>query len=109
MDLSPEHVRVLGALMEKAATTPDQYPLTTKALVAACNQRSSRDPVVDYDERTVTDAIYALRNDYKLARSMTGSGRAVKHRHIVDETLGLTPHQCRARCRARPSRGPDAR
>lgn len=93
MELSEVQVRVLGSLMEKAATTPDQYPLTTKALVTACNQRSNRDPVVDYDERAVTDAIYSLRNDYKLARSVTGSGRTVKHRHIVHETLGLTEHQ----------------
>lgn len=93
MELSPEQVRVLGALIEKSATTPEQYPMTTKALVTACNQRSNRDPVVDYDERTVTDAVYALRNDVKLARSLTGSGRTVKHRHIVNETWGLTEHQ----------------
>ncbi len=89
MDLTPEQVRVLGSLLEKAATTPEQYPLSTNALVNACNQRSSRDPVVDYSERTVTDAVFALRNDYKLARSLTTGGRTVKHRHIVDETWGL--------------------
>jgi uncharacterized protein YceH (UPF0502 family) len=94
MDLSPEQVRVLGVLMEKSATTPEQYPLSTNALVTGCNQKSSRDPVVDYSEREVTDAIYALRNDYKLARSLTGGGRTVKHRHIVDETLGLDERQC---------------
>ncbi|MEZ5227691.1 MAG: YceH family protein [Acidimicrobiales bacterium] len=93
MDLTPVQIRVLGSLLEKAATTPDQYPLSTNALVTACNQKSSRDPVVQLTEREVTDAIFALRNDYQLARSSSAGGRTQKHRHIVDETWGLNEEQ----------------
>ena len=53
MQLSPECARVLGSLVEKALTTPQQYPLTINALVGACNQTSNREPVVSYDETTV--------------------------------------------------------
>ena len=53
MRLSPECARVLGSLVEKALTTPQQYPLTLNALLAACNQTSNREPVVSYDEATV--------------------------------------------------------
>ncbi len=94
MDLSPVQIRVLGALLEKSATTPDQYPLSTNALVTACNQKSSRDPVMALTEREVIDAIFALRNDYQLARSSSAGGRTQKHRHIVDETWGLNEEQC---------------
>src|SRR5205807_3698764 len=53
MELSPEEARVVGSLIEKQLTTPQQYPLTLNALVAACNQTSNRHPVVDYDEGAV--------------------------------------------------------
>jgi uncharacterized protein len=89
VDLTAEEVRVLGALVEKERTTPEQYPLSTNALVAACNQRTSRDPVVDYDEHTVDDAIRELRQR-GFARTVRGSGmRTYKHRHVLDEALGL--------------------
>lgn len=91
MDLTEPEVRVLGALVEKAHTTPEQYPLTTNALVAACNQRTSRHPVTDYDERTVDGAMQELRQR-GLARTVRGSGmRTYKHRHVADEALGLEP------------------
>ncbi len=93
MDLTPVQIRVLGCLLEKSATTPEQYPLSTNALVTACNQKSSRDPVMSLTERDVTDAIFALRNDYQLARSSSGGGRTQKHRHIVDETWGFNEEQ----------------
>lgn len=89
MDLTEPEVRVLGALIEKERTTPEQYPLTTNALVAACNQRTSRHPVTDYDERSVDDAMRELRQR-GLARTVRGSGmRTYKHRHVADEALGL--------------------
>lgn len=82
--LSPEQIRVLGALAEKAATTPETYPLTSNALRTACNQRSSRDPVVDYDDDTVTAAMLALR-ERELAKTVRGSGsRVLKHAHALD-------------------------
>jgi len=61
MELSPVETRVLGSLMEKAVTTPEQYPLTLRALASACNQKTSRDPVTDYDEDEVEDALESLR------------------------------------------------
>ncbi len=88
MELTAAEIRVLGCLIEKAATTPDHYPLTGNALVAACNQKTNRDPVVSFDARTVDEAMLELRS-LGLARSITGSGRTVKHRHVADEFLGL--------------------
>ena len=61
MNLTPEEIRVLGCLVEKQSTTPDGYPLTTNSLRAACNQRTSREPVVDYTESTVTETLISLR------------------------------------------------
>ncbi|MGI9659294.1 MAG: YceH family protein [Gaiellaceae bacterium] len=82
--LSPEQIRVLGALVEKAATTPETYPLSSNALRTACNQRSSRDPVVEYDEGTVTAAMLALR-ERELAKTIRGAGsRVFKHAHALD-------------------------
>lgn len=87
MELTAEELRVLGALIEKEATTPDQYPLSTNALTNACNQKTSRDPVVSYDQRTVSETMLLLR-PAGLARTII-SGRTEKHRHVLDEALGL--------------------
>ena len=87
MELTAEEVRVLGCLVEKEATTPDHYPLSTNALVNACNQKSNREPVVDYSERTVIDAMLEIRRQ-GLART-NASGRADKHRHILGDALEL--------------------
>ena len=88
--LSPEEARVLGCLMEKAATTPDNYPLSVNALLNACNQTTNRDPVVSFDEATVERALHGLRTK-DLSRRVRATGqRVVKHRHVVDETLQLT-------------------
>lgn len=84
---------MLACLVEKAQTTPDSYPLTTNALRAACNQTTNRDPVVDYSEREV-DAVMLELRELGLARTVTGSGHRVgKHKHIVDEALGLDGHE----------------
>lgn len=89
MELTPEEIRVLGCLVEKQRTTPDQYPLSLNALRLACNQATNRDPVVEYDEQTVRDAAQRLGRE-RLARMASGAGsRAVKYRHLVDETLRL--------------------
>jgi uncharacterized protein len=89
VELQDAEVRVLGALVEKERTTPEHYPLTTNALVAACNQRTSRYPVMDLDERSVDSAMQELRQR-GLARTVRGSGmRSYKHRHVLDEALGL--------------------
>lgn len=91
MELTDEEVRVLGCLIEKQATTPDQYPLSTNALVNACNQKSNREPVVAFDERTVVETIMLVRQN-GLART-NGSGRSDKHRHILSDALGLDVDQ----------------
>ncbi|HEY8429308.1 MAG TPA: YceH family protein [Sandaracinaceae bacterium] len=89
MELSAEEIRVLGCLVEKEATTPDVYPLSTNALLLACNQRSSRDPVVAYDEGVVTQAMMSLR-ERGLARTARGDGsRVYKHAHLLREALAL--------------------
>jgi hypothetical protein len=88
-ELSAPEQRVLGCLIEKRWTTPDQYPLSLNALRLACNQSTNRDPVVDYDEHTVSDAAQRLSR-YGLTRMASYHGsRAVKYRHLADEVLGL--------------------
>lgn len=80
-------IRMVGCLLEKQRTTPDAYPLSLNALRLACNQATNRDPVVDYDEATVVEALRrtALRGWTRLA-SGVGS-RARKYRHLLDEAL----------------------
>ncbi len=88
-ELTAPEQRVLGCLIEKRWTTPEQYPLSLNALRLACNQTTNRDPVVDYDEPTVRDAADRLQR-YGLARLASGHGsRATKYRHLAEETLGL--------------------
>jgi uncharacterized protein YceH (UPF0502 family) len=87
--LTPAEQRVLGCLIEKRWTTPDQYPLSLNALRLACNQSTNRDPVTDYDEATVREAAQRLSR-YGLARLASGHGsRATKYRHLAEEGLGL--------------------
>src|ERR1700685_1762115 len=95
--LDPVEVRVLGALLEKEATTPEYYPLSLNALVNACNQKSNRDPVVDYDEDTVYDAVNRLR-EKKLALTITGSGRVNKYSQRISETLNLGRRELAVLC-----------
>jgi uncharacterized protein YceH (UPF0502 family) len=88
-ELTPVEQRVLGCLIEKRWTTPDQYPLSLNGLRLAANQLTNRDPVTDYDEAMVRDAAYRLSR-YGLTRMASGHGsRAVKYRHLAEEALGL--------------------
>ena len=90
LELSDPQTRVLGALLEKQATTPDAYPLTLKALVTACNQTTSRDPVVDFDVNLVETTCQALKAKGLLRIVHPAAGeRATKYRQILDEQLGL--------------------
>jgi uncharacterized protein len=92
-ELTAPEQRVLGCLIEKRWTTPDQYPLSVNALRLACNQSTNRDPVTDYDEQTVRDAAQRLCR-YGLARLTTGhSSRTIKYRHLAEEALGLGREQ----------------
>ncbi|HEX3509941.1 MAG TPA: YceH family protein [Solirubrobacteraceae bacterium] len=88
--LSDSEQRVLGCLLEKHRTTPDAYPLSLNALRLACNQSTNRDPVVDYDEQTVRDALHRLERK-GLVRLASGAGsRASKYRHLLSQALPLT-------------------
>src|SRR5437660_3686484 len=83
--LTDIEVRVLGSLVEKEITTPDYYPLSLNALVAACNQSSNRNPIVHYDESTVAQALDTLR-DKKLIHTVDKSeSRVTKYRHVLYE------------------------
>jgi uncharacterized protein YceH (UPF0502 family) len=87
--LSPIELRVLGCLLEKQRTTPDQYPLSLNALRLACNQSTNRDPVVAYTEEELRDAVQRL-GQIGWARLASGPGsRAAKYRQLFDEALGL--------------------
>jgi uncharacterized protein YceH (UPF0502 family) len=87
--LHPMEVRILGALVEKEVTTPEYYPLSLNALVNACNQKSNRDPVVDFDSATVEQALESLR-DKGLLLAITGAGSRVrKYSHRFAEKLNL--------------------
>ncbi len=92
-ELTAPEQRVLGCLIEKRWTTPDQYPLSLNALRLACNQSTNRDPVTHYDEATVRDAAQRLSR-YGLVRLASGHGsRAIKYRHLAEEALSLGREQ----------------
>ncbi len=95
--LDPVETRVLGALIEKEATTPEYYPLSMNALVNACNQKSNRWPVVDYDEDSVSDAMLGLR-EKKFAVMVTGNGRVNKYAQRISETLNLGRRELAVLC-----------
>jgi uncharacterized protein len=88
--LSPEEGRVVGSLIEKQLTTPQQYPLTMNSLLLACNQSSNRDPVVDFDERTVDGALASLKTAGVVRFVHPSHGRSVtRYRQVLEEQLGL--------------------
>jgi uncharacterized protein len=90
MDLSSAETRVLGCLLEKQRTTPDAYPLSLNALRLACNQSTNRDPVVEYDDAVIRDALHRLeRRGYTRLASGAGS-RAAKYRHLLADALPMS-------------------
>ncbi len=92
-DLSEPEVRVLGCLLEKQRMTPDAYPLTLNALRAACNQSTSREPVVQYDEGVLRDALARLGHRRWTRLASYHGSRASKYRHLLDEALGIRPDE----------------
>lgn len=90
--------RVLGSLMEKSRTTPDYYPLTVNSLLAACNQKTSRKPVVEYDEDTVTTALNSLKKKGLVATVTGGSGRVIKYRHTFAVVFPIVPAEVSLIC-----------
>jgi uncharacterized protein YceH (UPF0502 family) len=95
---SEAEVRVLGSLAEKQVTTPDYYPLTMNALVHACNQISNRDPVVQYDERQVAEAVDSLRLKNLVYIFYGAESRVPKYKHMMREVLQLSPPELAALC-----------
>jgi hypothetical protein len=90
VDLSAAETRVLGCLLEKQRTTPDTYPLSLNALRLACNQSTNRDPVVEYDDVVIRDALHRLeRRGYTRLASGAGS-RAPKYRHLLADALPMS-------------------
>ncbi len=93
MDLTDNELRVLGCLIEKEMTTPEYYPMTVNSLGAACNQKSNRNPVVEFTETEVIAALDRLR-ERGLARTVHGKGdRALKYKHVAPEILEVTGRQ----------------
>jgi uncharacterized protein YceH (UPF0502 family) len=88
--LSLVEIRVLGCLIEKERTVPDTYPMTLNGLRTACNQSSSRDPVMNLGDSEIVGAVEALKDD-KLVRFVHAShgARTTKYRQVLDETLEL--------------------
>jgi uncharacterized protein len=80
--------RVLGVLIEKGKTTPDQYPLSLNAVVTGCNQKSNRDPVMHLDEESASRALASLRHSGAVAE-VFGSGKIPRYRHLAYEWLGV--------------------
>jgi len=93
MDLTETELRILGCLIEKEMTTPDYYPMTINALMAASNQKSNRYPVVNYSESEVVSAVDGLR-ERGLARTVHGKGdRALKYKHVAEDVLEISSRQ----------------
>jgi hypothetical protein len=96
--LNEVEIRILGCLIEKEMTTPDYYPLTLNSLTTACNQKSNREPVVNFDETAVVVGLDSLRHK-GLAMQAHGEGsRVPKYRHTLFEKLFLEPNQLALLC-----------
>jgi uncharacterized protein len=89
MNLSASETRVLGCMLEKQLTTPDIYPLTLNSLRLACNQSTNRDPVVDYDDAILRDALHHLERRGFTRLASGRSSRAPKYRHLLAEALPM--------------------
>lgn len=97
-NLSDVEIRVLGALIEKSKTTPDYYPMTLNSLTAACNQKSSRHPVVEYDEETVVLALNHLKAQSLVAMAVGGSSRSNKYKHNFTTVFPLSDGELGTMC-----------
>ncbi|SDP96242.1 hypothetical protein SAMN05428975_4190 [Mucilaginibacter sp. OK268] len=96
--LDATELRVLGSLMEKSKTTPDYYPMTLNGLTAACNQKTSRKPVVNYDEGTVTEALNTLKRRGLISTVTGGSIRNIKYKHNFAIVFPVIPAEVALLC-----------
>lgn len=97
-DLSAEEQRILGSLIEKSRTTPDYYPMTLNSLTAACNQKSSRNPVVNYSDETVTQTLNSLKIKGLISTATGGSSRVIKYKHNLGIVYPLVPSELSIIC-----------
>jgi len=97
-NLSSEEVRVLGSLLEKSKTTPEYYPMTLNALQTACNQKTSRKPVVNYDEGTIINTLDSLRKKGLISTVVGGGSRVTKYKHNLAIQFPLLPQELAALC-----------
>ena len=88
--LTAAQARVLGALVEKEATTPDYYPLSLNALINACNQRSNREPVMELDDEAVRQALHGLEDQRLAGRARGADGRVAKYEHWLGEAFNFS-------------------
>jgi uncharacterized protein len=96
--LTPEETRVLGCLIEKQITIPEYYPLTLNALLSASNQKSSRDPVAAYDEKSIVRALDGLREKKLVRMVSTAESRVAKYRQVFTDTANLTEQELGLLC-----------
>jgi hypothetical protein len=96
--LDDAELRVLGSLMEKSRTTPDYYPMTINSLIAACNQKTSRNPVVQYNEETVVLALNTLKRRGLVSTATGGTDRVVKYKHNFAIVYPVIPSQVALIC-----------
>ena len=90
LELSPNERRVLGVLLEKGFTTPQQYPLTLNALVTGCNQKSCRNPLTSLDDNAILDTLDELRSKGLVSLVQTAGGRTERWRHRIREGIELS-------------------
>src|SRR5438045_1897991 len=86
--LTPIEARILGSLVEKSYTTPDQYPLSINALTSACNQKTSRDPVMNLDQAAIARALSTLQEKNLVGRRSEPGSRVTKFMHHVENLIG---------------------
>jgi len=96
--LDDAELRVLGSMMEKSRTTPDYYPMTVNSLVAACNQKTSRNPVVQYDTETVVNAVNTLKRRGLVSTATGGTDRVVKYKHNFAIVYPVIPSEVAIIC-----------
>jgi len=96
--LDAAELRVLGSLMEKSKTTPDYYPMTINGLIAACNQKTSRKPVVQYDEEIVALALNTLKKRGLISTATGGSIRGIKYKHNFAIVFPVIPAEVAIIC-----------
>jgi uncharacterized protein len=96
--LTETEARIVGALVEKQLTTPEYYPLTMNALIAACNQKTNREPVVSFDEQTVSRSLEDLRDKNIVYVFYGSTSRVPKYKHMLPQVYELEPSETAVMC-----------